>query len=82
MFESFYQQHILIVERGSITYKSISKDSSFVVVSIGYKPFLLQLQLCKFGLDESIFKSKAAKEKPCRIDEASMEKDEGAEIRR
>ena len=32
--------------------------------------------------DESIFKSKEAKEKPCGIDEASMEKDEGAEARR
>jgi len=32
--------------------------------------------------DESIFKSKEAKEKPCEIDEASMEKDEGAEVRR
>jgi len=32
--------------------------------------------------DESIFKSKEAKEKPCRIDEACMEKDEGAEARR
>jgi len=32
--------------------------------------------------DESIFKSKEANEKPCRIDEASMEKDEGAEVRR
>ena len=50
MFESFNQQHILDVERGSIAYDSISKDSSFVVVSIGYKSFLLQLQLCKFGL--------------------------------
>jgi len=49
MFESFNQQHILDVERGFIAYDSISKDSSFVVVSIGYKPFLLQLQLCKFG---------------------------------
>jgi len=33
-------------------------------------------------LDESIFKSKEAKEKPCGIDEASMEKDEGVEARR
>jgi len=32
--------------------------------------------------DESIFKSKEAKEKPCGMDEASMEKDEGAEARR
>jgi len=32
--------------------------------------------------DESIFKSKEAKEKPCEIDEAFMEKDEGAEVRR
>jgi len=31
---------------------------------------------------EAIFKSKEAKEKPCGIDEASMEKDEGAEVRR
>ncbi|QCE14293.1 hypothetical protein DEO72_LG11g1292 [Vigna unguiculata] len=35
-----------------------------------------------FPYDESIFKSKEAKEKPCGIDEASMEKDEGAEARR
>ena len=32
--------------------------------------------------DESIFKSKEAQEKPCEIDEASMEKDGGAEVRR
>jgi len=32
--------------------------------------------------DESIFKNKEAKEKPCRIDEASMEKDESAKVRR
>ena len=32
--------------------------------------------------DESIFKSKEAKEKPCIIDEASNEKDEGAKDRR
>ncbi|QCD86611.1 hypothetical protein DEO72_LG3g1135 [Vigna unguiculata] len=32
--------------------------------------------------DESIFKSKEAKEKPCEIDEASMEKDDGTEARR
>jgi len=32
--------------------------------------------------DESIFKSKEAKEKPCGIDEASMEKDEGAKATR
>ena len=38
---------------------------------------------CLFSLfDESIFKSKEAKEKPCGIDEASMEKDEGAEARK
>ena len=34
------------------------------------------------SLDESIFKSKEAKEKPCEIDEASMENDEGAKVRR
>jgi len=33
-------------------------------------------------VDESIFKSKEAKEKSCGIDEASMEKDEGAKARR
>jgi len=33
-------------------------------------------------VDESIFKSKEVKEKPRGIDEASMEKDEGAEARR
>ena len=32
--------------------------------------------------DDVIFKSKEVKEKPCGIDEASMEKDEGAEARR
>ena len=32
--------------------------------------------------DESIFKSKEAKEKPCGNDEASMKNDEGAEARR
>ena len=32
--------------------------------------------------DKSIFKSKEAKKKPCRIDEAFMEKDEGAKARR
>jgi len=32
--------------------------------------------------DESIFKNKEAKEKSCGIDEASMEKDEGAKVRR
>jgi len=31
---------------------------------------------------ESIFKSKEAKKKPCGIDDASMEKDEGGEARR
>jgi len=36
----------------------------------------------QYQLDESIFKSKEAKEKPRGIDEASMEKDEGAEGRR
>ena len=50
MFQSFYQQHILDVGRGSIAYDSISNDSPFVVVSIGYKPFVFQLQLCKLGL--------------------------------
>jgi len=35
-----------------------------------------------FKSDESIFNSKEAKEKPCGIDEASMEKDEGAKARR
>jgi len=50
MFQPFYQQHTLDVERGSIAYDSIFKDSSFVVVSIGYKSFFLQFQLCKFGL--------------------------------
>jgi len=34
------------------------------------------------GGDESIFKSKEAKEKPCGNDEASMKNDEGAEARR
>jgi len=34
------------------------------------------------SIDDSIFKSKETKEKPCEIDEASMEKDEGAEARR
>jgi len=34
------------------------------------------------GFDESIFKSKEAKEKPCGIDEASMEKEEGAVVRK
>jgi len=34
------------------------------------------------SIDDSIFKSKETKENPCGIDEASMEKDEGAEARR
>jgi len=36
----------------------------------------------RYPFDESIFKSKEAKDKPYRIDEASMEKDEGAKARR
>ena len=51
MFEPFYQQHILDVEGGSIAYDSISKDSYFVIVSIGYKFFFFQFQFCKFGLN-------------------------------
>jgi len=46
------------------------------------KPKSLNTQREKKPSDESIFKSKEAKDKPCGIDEASMEKDEGAKARR